>query len=157
MRKKVELPLPGHLKELLFSGADLESGISAGENPVAMSIEKWKKMADCLSHLSFLPFPLHYLPSLCQYIGYETCGLCVASLAEYEARFGDIKTGSDKCKLCDFASVDQCTGSGSVFRRIEDLMTVDLQNYSPDQEERIMNDLKHLTDLMITNLQKLYR
>jgi hypothetical protein len=77
-------------------------GISADENPVTISIEKWKRIDACLLRASSLPFPLHYLRSLPEYNGYETCGLCVVSLDRFKARFGDIKTGSDKCKFCDF-------------------------------------------------------
>lgn len=146
--------LKGMVRELL-SEEQLHAKLAEGEDAVALSIKKWEGIYTVMNMISKKPIPQHYFRSLSKHIGYKTCALCITSIAAYKKEFGDIKTGSDKCRKCPLAEIDRCIDHESTFSKIERILL--FREIVPDdlRIREVMDSLMNLAQVLIKNLEGL--
>jgi hypothetical protein len=122
IKRDSRFPLPEQISAHLMTPDEVEARLDQGENPFALSLEKWQRIEKAILEIIEEPAPLTYLESLRTYIGYKTCALCLESLGTYKIEGKEIHTGSDKCRVCALAKIDQCTVQGSQFGQIDEIM-----------------------------------
>lgn len=155
MKRDSRFPLPEEVGRLLSTEEEVQTALAKGEDPVALSIVKWRRIGEALAVIGSMPLPLCYTQDLARHVGYRTCALCIDSTSRYEATHAAVRYGSDKCTVCPLSTVDQCTRGGSVFRRLERLLLESPLDVPAEAEATRLREMVHLQREMEDNLKRL--
>ena len=115
-------PLPEEFQARLLKKEDVEKRLADGEDPVDLSIEKWKRIIEVYQKFSEDLLPYKYYYGLYEQIGYDTCALCLSSTQLFIQRHGRLEYQNDKCRVCRLADVERCTSKGSTYLEIDHLL-----------------------------------
>lgn len=151
-------PLPEEYAHLILTREQVEERLSAGEDPIDLSLEKWERIYQVYKNFSKDLLPYKYYYSLYKRIGYETCALCLDSTNKYIQQFGPILYHNDKCKVCALAVVERCTAAGSTYLAIDHLLFdetgIERTPFKSEYEEK-NKLLGELLETMIENIKSL--
>ncbi|MCB1192893.1 MAG: hypothetical protein KDK90_20785 [Leptospiraceae bacterium] len=111
-------PLPQTLRNKLISKEEILLKLSQKENPIELSTQKWVVIQEIVDFITQKGSPIFYYKELYDYIGFETCALCLVSTEHYIKIHGSVKYAEDKCRVCPLAAIDRCTAEFSNFDRI---------------------------------------
>ena len=153
IKRDSRFPLPADVGRLLCTEEEVRTALAEGADPVALSIQKWRRIGEAVEAIGALPLPLAYMGALARHIGYRTCALCIDSTSRFEATHAIIRYGSDKCKVCPLSAVDQCTRAGSVYSRLEWLLLESPLDVPGESEAARVEEIRRLERAMEDNLR----
>jgi len=142
----------------LLTHKRVESLLKTGVNPIKVSILKWQKIHDIFTELAdIFSFTIPNLENLRNFIGYQTCALCLESINIYKRKNGNINSREDKCSVCSLKSIDWCLESKSTFGQIDRaLRNFDSKSFFSLKSKQSFIDLMNkLFNKMINNLEQI--
>lgn len=152
-------PLPEPAKKLLLSAEEVHKRLGNGEDPVALSLEKWEGIQKIHELIANTPNPHKYYSRLLDHIGIKNCALCVVSIHTFKRNNGTMKSAGDKCTVCPLAKIEPCTKPGSAYRQVEALLEEGSAHFfeeMPADEAREFHEKLGLAiNAMLNNLKKL--
>jgi len=158
IKRDSRFPLPAQVKKGLMSEEEAKNALASGADPIRLSVEKWDRIVNIMDSIAAQPLPLLYMHDFIEYMGFRTCAMCMDSISKYKSSKGKIQYGSDKCKVCPLAAIDQCTKKGSTYDQIEELMLLPSLDVPHEIETERMTQIAFLCRKMKANqegMQKL--
>lgn len=112
-------PLPDDLKARLITDELVKARLTTGADPLSLSIEKWEALLSVMNELGKRFEPHRFHESLREFIGVDSCALCIDSITKLRAERGAYRFREEKCEYCVLAKVQRCTDRKSAYGRIE--------------------------------------
>lgn len=147
--------IPASLKEKLLYKEDILSKLDDSQNPIDLSIQKWEMVLEIVEFVSEKGSPYFYYKDIYQYIGFETCALCLVSTRKFIEKFGSVKYAEDKCRVCPLAKIDRCTEESSTFEIIADILFKGFSYLESRSETLGEEDLQNNHLLLIPYIKKM--
>ncbi|MES0489652.1 MAG: hypothetical protein ABUK01_06660 [Leptospirales bacterium] len=133
---------------------EIQEKLKKGNNPVLLSIYKWEKIIKAVEEISKKD-TLSYQAFISQwrkFVGYETCALCLDSIARLHKIKADISSKTEKCSVCALAKIDRCIDEDSIFKQLEFQFQVE---FNRDNKEKYTEVLISILNKMVSNLKAL--
>ena len=136
----------------LYEEEQIKAAVESGENPIELSIKKWRKIQQVLSDYPTAGTVM----GLSDYIGYRTCALCLTSIKTYKAQYGDLKDSGSKCTVCPLAKIQACVATDSYYAQIDDaVVSATYRSAAGDEGALIVNEVQENIEKLLSNLEKL--
>ncbi len=143
-------PLPAD--KMLINENEVKERLSAGESPISISLDKWRRIYNAIDWISTRHLPDKYMHNFSGKLGYTTCAMCLYAMKTYENTIGKMEAKSDKCKCCPLAKLDCCLEEGSSYKKVENLVKQIEANLVYDMKKSI-EQLKSYVYRLILNLE----
>ncbi len=156
----IHFPLPLELRSKLLSEHFVQRALARNHSPAVLSTIKWRRLHHVAKQVCREVLPLAFFRDLHQSIGFRTCALCLHSQDSYVAAHGQPKTSYDKCSVCAFSAIDQCTKPDSTYAKLDAMLgqvekRLERHQIWPREEQDYQQRLVRYCEEMFNNLCRL--